>query len=139
MDFQQAIAQRLEGTLASDLRALGRLKAAEEGADHDHVGVQAWDTAYLLRKHKETLGVDEALVQVRACRRGAYGSYVGCLLHSVAYGWCVACCATVLHTLGAVAYSRETCPTHPVGNTSTNAQLGCAAFGIPSAGPPVRL
>ena len=55
-------------------------------------------------------------------------TYVGYLLHSVAYGYGVACCATVLHTLGAVAYSRETCPTHPVGNTSTNAQLGCRSL-----------
>ena len=61
--------------------------------------------------------------------RGWTDSYVGYLLHSVAYGWCVACCATVLHTLGAVAYSRGTCPTHPVGNTSTNAQLGCRSLG----------
>ena len=39
--------------------------------------------------------------------------YVGYWLHSVAYGWTVACCAKVLHTLGAVAYARETCSNTP--------------------------
>ena len=61
-------------------------------------------------------------------RRPPRPHLVGSLLHSVAKNWTVSCCATVLHTLGAVAYARETCPTHPVGNTSTNAQLGCRSL-----------
>jgi len=66
--------------------------------------------------------------------------YVGCLLHSVAYEWGVACCATVLHTLGAVAYMRPRhMPTWPgdvvlLLGWPTNAQLGWASFGIPPGG-----
>ena len=61
VDFQQTLVHQLEGTLATDLTALAALKTAEGGPND--ASLQAWDTAYLLRKHKETLGVDEALVQ----------------------------------------------------------------------------
>jgi len=48
-------------------------------------------------------------------------SYVGCLLHSVAYEWGVACCTTVLHTLGAVACAKHA---HLTGRRRTGLAAG---------------
>lgn len=62
-----------------------------------------------------------------------YVFYVGCLLHSVAYEWGVARCATMFCIpLADVLRTQQT----PVGTPPRTPS--CASLGIPPAGPPVH-
>ncbi|KAK3268416.1 hypothetical protein CYMTET_23084 [Cymbomonas tetramitiformis] len=64
VSFQRRLVEQLRPALAADKARLLDLKQSEVApAGGEQTSLQAWDTAYYTRVHKETLGVDETEIQ----------------------------------------------------------------------------
>ena len=109
-------------------------------ATHIFDGLEDWldSVAFVSRGKLQFLKQEAELPEIK--KDGLLATVSGCV---TPLNPMLGICCTLLHTDGLLLVAqqccirwallhtcaRETCPTHPVGNTSTNAQLGCRSLG----------